>query len=137
MKGIVNAVIVIVLLGMLGIKLYSITDADSTRVAELVAKAEQNEEAKILVARFLSETPAPTVGEVVHVDSEVEKILVKETAKNAASDAGLKPVAKPVESSGTEADPVSSALIQIAFGIVALAIALAMVGAYKRGKAGC
>jgi len=139
MKGIANAIIVIVLLGMLGmlgIKLYSTMDADSTRVAELVAKAEHNEVAKSMVAKFLSETPVPTVSETVHVGSEVEKILVKETAQKAASDAGFKQIAMPVESNGTNVDPASSTLIQIAFGIAALAIALAMLGAYKRGKAG-
>lgn len=49
MKSIANTLIVIVLLGMLGIKLYSSMDADSNRVSELIAKADRNENAKNMV----------------------------------------------------------------------------------------
>jgi len=138
MKGIANAIIVIVLLGIVGIKFYSAMDADSTRVSQLVTKSEKNEEAKILVARFLNETPAPTVGDIVHVEGEVEKILVRGSSQIAASDAGLKPVALPDESSGIEikVEPEPPALVKIALLIMALAIILVMLGAYKRAKAG-
>lgn len=133
MKGIANAIIVIVLLGMLGIKLYSAMDADSTRVAELVDKAAQNEESRNLVAKFLSETPVPTNGEVIHISSEVERMLVEEISHKAVANAGLKPVSKPT---GSEANDIDTPLNRILFGLLALAFALAIFRTYRRMEAG-
>ncbi len=135
MTSIVKIFLALALFFVTVVYLYSNTPADNDKVTALVEKAGQHEGAKSLVARFLSETPTPTVGEVVHINGEIEKIFVNETANKAVSDAGLKPVKKEVEPEN-ELDRMSHLLSMIVFFIAGVGIVLAMIGACIRGKTG-
>lgn len=127
MKVILKSFVVVFLLGLLWLMGYSQTLADQKMVESLISKADHNEQAKLLVGKFLSNHQTPTVSQVIEKKLEVEKILVAEISNKAASDAGVKPVEKDVEVQERDADPLLPFWILIYGFIIFFGISLTIM----------
>lgn len=121
------------------VALYGNFPADSSKIQQLIEKADGNEAAMKLVGEFFRMHPAPTVSELIHTKNEVDTLLVKHTLEgyNKRSKEEM-PVTSPspVELSDRISLEQASSLDKAAYaGCIALLIAMVFyvpIYAYQR-----